>query len=55
MAEVDGIKKVTYLKGLDQENNYGVTANVTSLILIGGNVTNILRSTNERLISTNFI
>lgn len=36
MAEVDGISKSTDLKGLDQENNYGVTANVTSVILIGG-------------------
>lgn len=33
---VDDLKDETELKGLDKDNNYGVTANVTSVILIGG-------------------
>lgn len=36
MATVDDLKEETTLKGLDKENNYGVAANVTSVILIGG-------------------
>lgn len=36
MATVDDLKEETTLKGLDKENNYGVSANVTSVILIGG-------------------
>lgn len=36
MATVDELKEETTLKGLDKENNYGVSANVTSVILIGG-------------------
>lgn len=38
MATVDELKEETDLKGLDKENNYGVTANVTSVILVGGNL-----------------
>lgn len=36
MATVDGIKEETDLKGLNKENNYGVSANLTSVVLIGG-------------------
>lgn len=36
MATVDGIKEETPLQGLDKENNYGVSANLTSVVLIGG-------------------
>lgn len=36
MATVDDLKEETTLKGLDKENNYGVAANVTSVILVGG-------------------
>lgn len=36
LAIVDDLRDETDLKGLDTENNYGVTANVTSVILIGG-------------------
>lgn len=35
-ATVDDLKEETDLMGLDKENNYGVTANVTSVILVGG-------------------
>lgn len=35
-AIVDDLKEETDLMGLDKENNYGVTANVTSVILVGG-------------------
>lgn len=36
MATVGDLKEETDLMGLDKENNYGVSANVTSVILIGG-------------------
>lgn len=36
VAMVDDLKEETDLKGLDKDNNYGVAANVTSVILIGG-------------------
>ncbi|KAL3275553.1 hypothetical protein HHI36_020309 [Cryptolaemus montrouzieri] len=48
-ATVDGIKEETDLKGLDKENNYGVSANVTSVILIGG------LSSEERLHGVKYI
>lgn len=38
MATVDDLKEETTLKGLDKENNYGVSSNVTSFILIGGKI-----------------
>ncbi|CAG9857429.1 unnamed protein product [Phyllotreta striolata] len=48
-ATVDEMKEETTLKGLDKENNYGVTANVTSVILIGG------LSSEERLHGVKYI
>lgn len=36
MATVDGLKEETDIKGLNKENNYGVSANLTSVVLIGG-------------------
>ncbi|KAK9892824.1 hypothetical protein WA026_022286 [Henosepilachna vigintioctopunctata] len=48
-ASVDGIKEETDLKGLDKESNYGVSANVTSVILIGG------LSSEERLHGVKYI
>lgn len=36
IAMVDELKEETDLMGLDKETNYGVKANVTSVILIGG-------------------
>lgn len=42
IAMVDDLKDETELKGLDKDNNYGVTANVTSVILIGGTYVAIL-------------
>lgn len=41
MATVDGFSDETHLKGLDKENNYGVSANLTSVVLIGGITKNI--------------
>lgn len=38
MATVDELKEETTLKGLDKESNYGVSANVTSVILVGGKI-----------------
>lgn len=35
-AIVDDLKEETDLMGLAKDNNYGVTANVTSVILVGG-------------------
>ncbi|XP_074039893.1 axotactin isoform X3 [Leptinotarsa decemlineata] len=49
MAFVDDLKEETALKGLDKENNYGVAANVTSVILIGG------LSSEERLHGVKYI
>nr|CAH7733562.1 unnamed protein product [Callosobruchus chinensis] len=49
MATVDDVKGETTLKGLDKENNYGVSANVTSVILIGG------LSSEERLHGVKYI
>ncbi|XP_057659616.1 axotactin isoform X2 [Diorhabda carinulata] len=49
MATVDDLKDETTLKGLDKENNYGVSANVTSVILIGG------LSSEERLHGVKYI
>lgn len=37
-AIVDELKEETDLMGLDKENNYGVAANVTSVILVGGQI-----------------
>lgn len=48
-ATVDGLKEETDLMGLDKENNYGVSANVTSVILIGG------LSSEERLHGVKYI
>ncbi|XP_060534792.1 axotactin [Cylas formicarius] len=48
-AMVDDLKEETDLKGLDTENNYGVTANVTSVILVGG------LSSEERLHGVKYI
>lgn len=36
MAAVDNLKEETQIKGLDKENNYGVSANLTSVVLVGG-------------------
>ncbi|KAJ8981076.1 hypothetical protein NQ317_007213 [Molorchus minor] len=49
MATVDDMKDETDLKGLDKENNYGVSTNVTSVILIGG------LSSEERLHGVKYI
>ncbi|XP_018567332.1 contactin-associated protein-like 2 isoform X2 [Anoplophora glabripennis] len=49
MATVDDMKEETDLMGLDKENNYGVSANVTSVILIGG------LSSEERLHGVKYI
>ncbi|CAH0547877.1 unnamed protein product [Brassicogethes aeneus] len=49
MAMVDDLKSETDLRGLDKENNYGVSANVTSVILIGG------LSSEERLHGVKYI
>lgn len=49
MATVDDQKQETNLEGLDKENNYGVSANVTSVILIGG------LSSEERLHGVKYI
>ncbi|CAG9767385.1 unnamed protein product [Ceutorhynchus assimilis] len=49
LAIVDELRDETDLKGLDTENNYGVTANVTSVILIGG------LSSEERLHGVKYI
>ncbi|XP_044268861.1 contactin-associated protein like 5-1 isoform X3 [Tribolium madens] len=49
MATVDDQKEETNLRGLDKENNYGVSANVTSVILIGG------LSSEERLHGVKYI
>lgn len=49
MATVDDQKEETNLEGLDKENNYGVSANVTSVILIGG------LSSEERLHGVKYI
>ncbi|XP_065161032.1 axotactin-like isoform X1 [Atheta coriaria] len=48
-ATVDDLKSETDLKGLDKEHNYGVPANVTSVILIGG------LSSEERLHGVKYI
>lgn len=40
MATVDALSEETHLKGLDKENNYGVSANLTSVVLIGGRTKN---------------
>ncbi|KAH1016826.1 hypothetical protein HUJ04_007995 [Dendroctonus ponderosae] len=49
LAIVDELRDETDLKGLDTESNYGVTANVTSVILIGG------LSSEERLHGVKYI
>ncbi|XP_076275482.1 axotactin isoform X2 [Rhynchophorus ferrugineus] len=49
LAAVDDLRDETDLKGLDTENNYGVSANVTSVILIGG------LSSEERLHGVKYI
>ncbi|XP_050508450.1 axotactin [Diabrotica virgifera virgifera] len=49
MATVDDLKEETTLKGLDKDNNYGVSSNVTSVILIGG------LSSEERLHGVKYI
>ncbi|XP_071052100.1 axotactin isoform X2 [Onthophagus taurus] len=49
MAMVDDLKGETDLIGLDKDNNYGVSANVTSVILIGG------LSSEERLHGVKYI
>lgn len=36
MATVDNLKEETDLKGLHKENNYGVSVDLTSVVLIGG-------------------
>ncbi|PZC82361.1 hypothetical protein B5X24_HaOG210664 [Helicoverpa armigera] len=36
IAKVDHLKEEVYLKGLSFDTNYGITANLTSVILIGG-------------------
>ncbi|XP_030746121.1 contactin-associated protein-like 5 isoform X2 [Sitophilus oryzae] len=49
LAIVDDLRDETDLRGLDTENNYGVAANVTSVILIGG------LSSEERLHGVKYI
>ncbi|KAK4876618.1 hypothetical protein RN001_009124 [Aquatica leii] len=49
MATVDDLKEETQIKGLDKENNYGVSANLTSVVLIGG------LSSEERLHGVKYI
>lgn len=36
MATVDNLKEETDLKGLHKDNNYGVSVDLTSVVLIGG-------------------
>ncbi|MCP6117058.1 LamG domain-containing protein, partial [Klebsiella pneumoniae] len=36
IAKVDQLKEEVYLKGLSFDTNYGITDNLTSVILIGG-------------------
>ncbi|KAI8426442.1 hypothetical protein MSG28_005270 [Choristoneura fumiferana] len=38
IAKVDQMKEEVYLKGLSFDTNYGITDNLTSVILIGGNL-----------------
>ncbi|CAG9818527.1 unnamed protein product [Phaedon cochleariae] len=49
MAIVDDLREEITLKGLDKESNYGVAANVTSVILVGG------LSSEERLHGVKYI
>ncbi|XP_017768097.1 PREDICTED: uncharacterized protein LOC108556443 [Nicrophorus vespilloides] len=49
MATVDELKGETHLKGLDKESNYGVSANIASVILVGG------LSSEERLHGVKYI
>lgn len=36
IARVDDIQEEVYLKGLNHDTNYGVSANLPSVVLVGG-------------------
>jgi Laminin G domain len=41
IARVDNMTEEVYLKGLNHDTNYGVSTNLPSVVLVGGNIDNI--------------